>query len=219
MKPVHVAVIMDGNGRWALKKNLPRYDGHWKGAEVAEDIIEWCNDREIKYLTLFSFSTENWKRPQAEINMIFHILAKYLSDRLNKVIEKNARLHFIGDLDALNPETRLICLNSEQSTSKCTGMVINLAVNYSGRSEILKAAQEWNGKDEFESHLYTAGQPDPDFLIRTGGEKRISNFMLWQMAYTELYFTDVLWPDFSESDLDLALEDFSKRERRFGGIG
>lgn len=209
---------MDGNGRWAINKNLPRYDGHWQGAQIAENTIEWCNDRSIKYLSLFSFSTENWKRPQIEVNMIFHILAKYLSDRLSKVIDKNARLHFIGDLDALNSETRLICLNSEKETSKCTGMVINLAVNYSGRSEILKASKEWNGDDDFESHLYTANQPDPDFLIRTGGEKRISNFMLWQMAYTEIYFTDVLWPDFSEEDLDTALEDFSKRQRRYGGI-
>lgn len=208
---------MDGNGRWATNRNLPRYEGHWKGASVAENVIEWSNDRGIKYLTLFSFSTENWKRPPEEIKMIFHILVKYLSDRINKVIEKNARLHFIGDIDALSPETRDVCLNSELLTSKCTGMVINLAVNYSGRYEILKAAKESKGEN-FESYLYTAGQPDPDLLIRTGGEKRISNFMLWQMAYTEFYFTDVLWPDFSENDLEMALDDFSKRQRRFGGI-
>lgn len=208
---------MDGNGRWAKKRNLPRYEGHWKGAEVAENVIQWSNDRGVKYLTLFSFSTQNWKRPQEEVNMIFHILVKYLNDRINKVIEKNAKLHFIGEIDALNPETRNACANAEFLTSKCTGMVINLAVNYSGRSEILKAAKESRGEN-FESYLYTAGQPDPDLLIRTGGEKRLSNFMLWQMAYTELYFTDVLWPDFSENDLDKAFEDFSKRERRFGGI-
>ncbi|MGC8637445.1 MAG: polyprenyl diphosphate synthase [Athalassotoga sp.] len=208
---------MDGNGRWATNRNLPRYEGHWKGAGVAENVIGWSNDRGIKYLTLFSFSTENWKRPPEEVRMIFHILVKYLSDRINKVIEKNAKLHFIGDIDALSPETREVCLNSEFLTSKCTGMVINLAVNYSGRSEILKAAKESKGEN-FESYLYTAGQPDPDLLIRTGGEKRISNFMLWQMAYTELYFTDVLWPDFSENDLEIALEDFSRRQRRFGGI-
>jgi undecaprenyl diphosphate synthase len=213
-----VAIIMDGNGRWANSRNLPRHDGHWKGAEVTENVIEWCNDRGIKYLTLFTFSTENWKRPANEVNVIFFIMAKYLSERLDKVINKNAKLHFIGDIEGLDEKTKAVCKDSEARTSQCTGMTINMAVNYGGRNEIIDAARHWDGKDAFESHLYTANQPDPDLLIRTGGELRISNFMLWQMAYTELYFTDTLWPDFKENDLDLALEEFSKRQRRYGGI-
>ncbi len=218
MIPDHLAVIMDGNGRWAQNKGLPRQDGHWKGAEIAEDIIEWSNDRGIKYLTLFSFSTENWKRPQIEVRAIFFILVKYLSERLGKVIEKNAKLHFIGDIDGLDEQTRMVCLDSEAKTAHCTGMTINLAVNYGGRDEIINAAKRWDGKKDFGFYLYTANQPDPDFLIRTGGELRISNFMIWQLAYTELYFTDVLWPDFSENDLDVALADFERRRRRYGGV-
>lgn len=209
---------MDGNGRWALMHGLHRSQGHWRGAEVAQNVVRWCNNKGVKYLTLFSFSTENWKRPPEEIHAIFLILAKYLKEKTAELAENNVKLKFIGDIDKLDDEVKRVCFQASARTAKCDGMVLNVALNYGGRHEILKAAREWNGHNDFESHLYTAGQPDPDLLIRTGGEMRISNFMLWQMAYTELYFTDVLWPDFTEKELDRAFEIFSKRHRKYGGI-
>ncbi len=209
---------MDGNGRWALRHGMHRSQGHWKGAEVSQNVVRWCNDRGVKYLTLFSFSTENWKRPPEEIRAIFFILSKYLKEKTDELVENNVKLKFIGDLDRLDDEVKKVCLQSSANTANCDGMVLNVALNYGGRYEILKAAREWNGQDDFESHLYTANQPDPDLMIRTGGEMRISNFMLWQMAYTELYFTDVLWPDFTEEELDHAFEIFSRRHRKYGGI-
>ncbi len=218
MIPTHLAIIMDGNGRWATKRGMHRSQGHWKGAEVAQNVVRWCNDKGVKFLTLFSFSTENWKRPPEEVHAIFLILAKYLRDKTDELAENNVKLNFIGDIDALNKEVKEVCTQAKNRTSKCNGMVLNVALNYGGRHEILKAAKEWNGQDDFESHLYTVGQPDPDLLIRTGGEMRVSNFMLWQMAYTELYFTDVLWPDFTEKDLDSAFENFSHRRRKYGGV-
>ena len=218
MIPTHLAIIMDGNGRWATKRGMHRSQGHWKGAEVAQNVVRWCNDRGVKYLTLFSFSTENWKRPPEEIHAIFFILAKYLKEKTDELIENNVKLNFIGNIDKLDNEVKEVCSQARIHTARCNGMVLNVALNYGGRYEILKAAREWDGHNDFESHLYTAGQPDPDLLIRTGGEMRISNFMLWQMAYTELYFTDVLWPDFTEEELDRAFEIFSKRHRKYGGI-
>ncbi|WP_081895082.1 polyprenyl diphosphate synthase [Mesoaciditoga lauensis] len=218
MIPTHLAIIMDGNGRWATEKGLHRWEGHHKGAQVAENVVRWSSNRKIKYLTLFSFSTENWKRPKEEINAIFSILAEYMKNRTDELIENNVSVKFIGDLEALDENTRKVCLEAERKTSHANGMTLNIALNYGGRAEIMKAAKEWNGIGKFEDHLYTVGQPDPDLLIRTGGEMRISNFMLWQLAYTELYFTKVLWPDFSEEDFDKALSDFSHRKRKFGGI-
>ncbi len=209
---------MDGNGRWAQKRGLPRHQGHWKGAETTQELLKWCNKKGVRYLTIFSFSTENWKRPKEEINTIFTIFVDYLTERIDRVIEQNSRLRFIGDLEELSEEVREACYRAEELTSRSTGMVINVAVNYGGRNEILRAAREWDGKSPFESHLHTASQPNPDLMIRTGGEFRISNFLLWQLAYTELYFTETLWPDFSEKDLDLAFEEFSRRQRRYGGI-
>ncbi len=209
---------MDGNGRWAIKRGLHRWEGHRVGAQVAENVVRWCNERGIKYLTLFSFSTENWKRPKEEIHAIFSLLAEYMKNRTDELVANNVKIKFIGDLDSLEKSTKSVCLEAEKKTSTSDGMVLNIALNYGGRLEITKAAKEWNGIGKFEDHLYTAGQPDPDLLIRTGGEKRISNFMLWQLAYTELYFSEVLWPDFGEKELDKALDDFSHRKRRFGGI-
>ncbi len=217
MIPIHLAIIMDGNGRWAVKRGLARWKGHQKGAEVAENVVRWSKEAGIKYLTLFSFSTENWKRPQEEINAIFSILASYMRERTDELLKNNVRIRFIGALDKIDKEVREVCTKSEEKTLQCDGMVLNIALNYGGRAEILNAARRWNGKGNFEDYLYTNGQPDPDLLIRTGGEMRISNFLLWQIAYTELYFTEKLWPDFREEDLRNALEDFSKRKRRFGG--
>jgi undecaprenyl diphosphate synthase len=213
-----VAIIMDGNGRWATKRGLHRWKGHRKGAEIAESVVRWANDRGVKYLTLFSFSTENWKRPQEEIDAIFSLLAEYMKNRTDELVKNNVRIKFIGDIKALRDDTRKVCLEAERKTSESDGMILNIALNYGGRLEIIHAAREWNGNGNFEDHLYTAGQPDPDLLIRTGGEMRVSNFMLWQIAYTELYFTPVLWPDFNEDEFDKALDDFSHRKRKFGGV-
>ncbi len=216
--PIHLAVIMDGNGRWATQRGMHRWEGHQRGAQVAENMVRWCNDRGVKYLTLFSFSTENWKRPHEEIQAIFSILVKYLKERTPELIKNDVKIRFIGNLKGVDEEAENTCIESERITAHCKGMQLNIALNYGGRYEIKKAAREWKGEEAFESHLYTAGQPDPDLLIRTGGEKRISNFMLWQLAYAELYFTDVLWPDFTEKELDVAFEDFSKRQRKYGGV-
>ncbi len=216
--PNHLAVIMDGNGRWATQRGMHRWEGHQKGAQVAENMVRWCNDRGVKYLTLFSFSTENWKRPPEEIRAIFSILVKYLKERTSELVENNVKIKFIGNLKGIDEETENTCIESEKMTARCGGMQLNIAVNYGGRYEITRAAREWDGEGPFEFHLYTAGQPDPDFLIRTGGERRISNFMLWQLAYTELYFSDILWPDFTEKDLDVAFKDFFKRQRKYGGV-
>lgn len=218
MIPNHLAVIMDGNGRWAKLRGMHRWEGHQRGAQVAENMVRWCNNRGVKYLTLFSFSTENWKRPPEEIRAIFSILVKYLKERTSELIENDVKIKFIGNLEEIDNETESTCIKSEKMTAICGGMQLNIALNYGGRYEIAKAAREWDGKGAFESHLYTVGQPDPDLLIRTGSEKRISNFMLWQLAYTELYFTDVLWPDFTEEELDVAFKDFSKRQRKYGGV-
>ncbi len=209
---------MDGNGRWAQKRGLERWKGHEKGAKVAEEVVRWSKNMGVKYLTLFSFSTENWKRSSQEINAIFSILASYMRERADELVANDVKLKFIGDLEAVDAEVRETCMNAERKTSKCQGMILNLALNYGGRAEILRAARSWNGEGSFEAHLYTKDQPDPDLLIRTGGEKRISNFLLWQIAYTELYFTETLWPDFTEEELRIAFEDFSRRKRRFGGV-
>ena len=209
---------MDGNGRWAIQHGMHRWEGHQKGAQIAEKMVRWCNDRYVKYLTLFSFSTENWKRPPEEIRAIFSILVEYLKEKTPELVENNVKIKFIGNLKDIGEETEKTCVESEKMTAQCNGMILNIALNYGGRYEIMKAAREWNGKGSFESHLYTTGQPDPDLLIRTGGEKRISNFMLWQLAYTELYFMNALWPDFTERKLDEAFEDFSKRQRKYGGV-
>ncbi len=218
MIPTHLAIIMDGNGRWATQRGLHRWEGHRAGAKVAENVVRWANDRGIKYLTLFSFSTENWKRPKEEIDAIFSILAEYMKNRTDQLMENEVKIRFIGNVNALKEETKEICQEAEKKTSKANGMTLNIALNYGGRLEIIQAAKRWNGNGKFEDYLYTSGQPDPDLLIRTGGEMRISNFMLWQLAYTELYFTKVLWPDFNEKEFDKALADFSHRKRKFGGI-
>lgn len=225
----HLAVIMDGNGRWASKKGLNRFKGHIKGTEVAEQIIEQCAINNIPYLTLFAFSTENWKRPQREVDFLFSLLEKHINEKGNKLVEKNIRVETIGDLTRLpKPLQKSIQVLKEKSSGN-TGLTLIFGLNYGGRSEILSAAIQF-AKDHalkdlenidlshFETYLETTKWPAPDLVIRTSGEKRISNFMIWQMAYSELYFSDKLWPDFSTSDLQEALQCYSKRQRRFGTL-
>jgi len=225
--PRHVAIVMDGNGRWAKKRNKPRLYGHKQGALQARDFVEMFASYNIPYLTLYAFSTENWSRPKAEVTGIL----KLLSENLDKAIEiahgQNIRLRHLGRMERLSPELQKKARAAIDLTKNNSGLTVNVAFNYGGRSEIADAVKAIvTGKikadkiDEslVSGHLYTAGMPDPDLLIRTGGEMRLSNFLIWQAAYAELYFTPVLWPDFGRGELEKALSVFSKRQRRFGGI-
>lgn len=229
--PPHIAIIMDGNGRWAKKRALPRRFGHSAGAENFRVISEYCGEIGISQLTVFAFSTENWKRPPEEVSEIMLLLKKYLKESCEKLAIKNARIRFSGDTSSLPDDIVALIEQIGEISKECTGMIVNVCVNYGGRSDILNAAKELaikykNGEaelDSFSEHdfsklLYTKGLPDPDLLIRTGAEKRISNFLLWQAAYSELYFTDILWPDFGKRQLDKAILFYSQRNRRFGGV-
>jgi len=223
--PLHVGVIMDGNGRWAVKRGLPRIEGHRKGAETTEKIVIAASNLGIKYLSLYAFSTENWKRPKEEVNFLFSLMYEYVRSKLDLFLENNVRFRAMGRLWELPDYLREGFAWMEEQTSHCTGMTAVFAVNYGGRQEILDAVNSIlkSGLDSvdletFRRHLYIPELPDLDLLIRTSGELRISNFLLWQSAYTELWFTETLWPDFTEEEFKKALEDFSRRERRFGGI-
>ncbi len=223
--PKHVAIIMDGNGRWAKKRGLPRVFGHKEGAKAAEKAINFASDIGIEYLTLFAFSTENWARPEEEVNFIFKLLVEYINDKLSSLLERNINLRFLGRKDSLPENILLTIEHAEKETSKCTGLNLIVALNYSGRAEIVDAVKKIVNKgildiseENFRNFLYFPDVPDPDLLIRTSGEIRISNFLLWQLAYTELYFTEVLWPDFDEREFLKALYAFQSRERRFGRI-
>jgi undecaprenyl diphosphate synthase len=225
--PQHVAIVMDGNGRWAKKRSKPRLYGHKQGALHARDFVEMFASYNIPYITLYAFSTENWSRPKSEVNGII----KLLSENLDRAIEiahgQNIRIRHLGRTDRLSPEIQKKARAAIDVTKNNTGLTVNVAFNYGGRSEIADAVKSIiTGKikpdkiDEalVSEHLYTAGMPDPDLLIRTGGEMRLSNFLIWQAAYAELYFTPVLWPDFGREELEKALSVFSKRQRRFGSI-
>lgn len=225
--PSHVAIIMDGNGRWAQHRHIPRLAGHRAGVETVRSTIERLNQYGIRYLTLYSFSTENWNRPLEEVNGIFR-LAEEVMDRETRVLhQKNARLRHLGRLDGLPPSLQQAIKQAMELTKNNTGMTLGFAFNYGGRIEIMDAvcrlvadgipAQQLDEK-LFSRYLYTAGFPDVDLVIRTGGELRISNFLLWQAAYAEYYFTDVLWPDFVPEEVDKALLAYSQRQRRFGGL-
>jgi undecaprenyl diphosphate synthase len=227
--PRHIAIIMDGNGRWAQSHALGRIAGHQKGAEAVRATVEMCREIGIKYLTLYAFSVENWIRPTQEVDALMGLLENYLRSELKEMLEHGIRLTSIGNTEALQGRIRRTLREVTDLTAGNQGMVLNLALSYGGRDEIINAV---NGlikdirlgkltddevtKKLFASYLYTADLPDPDLLIRTSGEYRLSNFLLWQMAYTEFYFTDVLWPDFSRHDLLEAITSFQKRERRYG---
>ena len=226
--PRHVAVIMDGNGRWAKKRGLPRTAGHAAGAEVFRRIATYCSKLGIEYLTVYAFSTENWKRPSDEVEAIMALFEKYLHEAIEKMEKENVRLRVLGDTSRLSPEIRALIEETAAKNDRITGMQANICINYGGRSEILRAAKAAAADairsgleldcEMLEKHLYTSGIPDPDLIIRPSGEKRLSNFLLWQSAYSELYFTDALWPDFTERELDRAIIDYQSRNRRYGGI-
>lgn len=227
--PRHVAIIMDGNGRWANLKGMPRSAGHAEGVSAVHRAVEFSSDMGIKYLTLYAFSTENWNRPQEEVDTLMHLIGWAIERELPDLLRNNVKITLIGDIDRIPEEARQRLLNSKEATSHCTGLNLLMCLSYSSRWEITKAARDLarlavEGKlnpddiseETFASNLNTFPAPDPDLLIRTGGEERISNFLLWQIAYSELYFTPVLWPDFDKSHYAEAILDFQSRERRFG---
>jgi len=223
--PAHVAIIMDGNGRWAARRGLPRTAGHRAGLESARRVIREAGRLGIKYLTLYTFSTENWKRPPAEVDFIMNLPGEFWHSERRALEEANVRLKILGDLCALPAATRVVVEEAVAATRDALGLTVSLALNYGGRAEILRAAQlfveRYAGRGteaDFASCLYTEDLPDPDLLIRPGGEKRISNFLLWQLAYTEMIFLDKFWPDFTGSDLVQAVQDYQARVIRQGGI-
>lgn len=229
--PVHVAIIMDGNGRWAQKRGLPRTAGHRAGVGAVKRVVRVAGEIGLKYLTLFTFSTENWKRPKSEVSAIMKLLGETTKRELAELLENNVRLIATGDIDKLPAERKEILLDAITRTTANSGLVLNLALNYSGRNEIIQAVRKISSDvaagrlspeqiDDalFATYLQTDGLPEPDLLIRTSGEMRISNFLLWQTAYTELYVTDILWPDFTQDDFLRAIADFQSRERRFGTV-
>ena len=229
--PQHLAVIMDGNGRWAGRRHLPRVAGHRAGVKAAREIIESCARLKLPYLTLYAFSLENWRRPQAEVDFLMRLLREYLKRELPSIHKNNIRLLTIGRAEQLPDGVRKDIEHGMRLTARNTGMKLVVALNYGGRAELVDAFNAMlehvrsNGLSAFQAdeqtiseHLYTAGLPDPDLLIRTSGEMRVSNFLLWQIAYAEIYVTETLWPDFSRARLLDALVDFQKRERRYGGL-
>jgi undecaprenyl diphosphate synthase len=229
--PRHVAIIMDGNGRWAKKRGLPRKAGHSVGAETFRTIATFAKELGLDYLTVYAFSTENWKRPEDEVNAIMGLLEKYLHEAIDTMAKDKVKMAFFGDLSPLSPELQALCHETEEISKGYDGCQVNICLNYGGRDEILRAAKAYahdcvEGRadanhltaEQFSGYLFSAGIPDPDLVIRPSGEVRISNFLLWQSAYAEFYFTDVLWPDFSKDDLLKALADFQHRSRRYGGV-
>lgn len=226
--PRHVAVIMDGNGRWAKKRALPRSAGHRAGVERVRTIIRMSSDIGIRYLTLFALSTENWKRPADEVGTLMKLLLEYLAKELAELHEKNVRIRTLGDLSKLPEDVNAEISRAVETTKNNTGLTVNMAINYGARQEFVDAVRriirEGKSADEIDemcisSYLSTAGEPDPDLLIRTSGEMRISNFLLYQLAYAEFYFPETLWPDFDEAEYAKALDCFASRDRRFGGLG
>lgn len=222
--PRHIAIIMDGNGRWAKKRGLPRTAGHKVGAETFRKIALYCKTLGVEYLTIYAFSTENWKRPADEVSTLMSLLKKYMQEAIDTMERDQMKLRFFGDLSALSPELQALAHKANEVADRVEGFQANLCINYGGRDEILHAARECAAAGEemteenLERHLYSAGIPDPELIIRPGGELRLSNFLLWQCAYSEFYFCDTLWPDFGERDLDEAIVTFQQRDRRFGGV-
>ena len=229
--PEHIAIIMDGNGRWARKRGLPRVAGHKEGISAVVKIVKAAVKCNVKVLTLYTFSTENWKRPKTEVDVILRLPKEFLQVYLPELISNNVRIEAIGDMGKLPAHTREAVQYAIDRTRDNDGLQLNFALNYGSRNEILHAIKEMYAdineaklsledldEEQFSKYLYTEGLPEPDLLIRTGGEKRLSNFLLWQLAYTEFWFTDVLWPDFSEKEFLHALEEYGERKRRYGGI-
>ena len=229
--PRHIAVVMDGNGRWAQKRGLPRTVGHSAGSETFQKDAEYLSDLGIEYFTVYAFSTENWKRPPEEVQEILRLLEKYLHKAIREMREKNIRLQFFGDLTPFSQELRALIDETNAISRTTTGMLVSVCLNYGGRAELVRAARllaeqcvagtllpEEIDERRFSGYLYSADIPDPDLMIRPGGEVRLSNFLLWQNAYTEFYFSDVLWPDFDQRQMDAAILAYQQRKRRFGGI-
>lgn len=224
-KPLtHIAFIMDGNGRWAQKQGKPRTYGHYVGAYKIEEVVRWCAARGVKYTTFYAFSTENWKRPPKEVEFILGLLVEKIGEFYERMSKENVRLRFIGRLDGLPDIVREKCIEYEEKTKDNTKIQVIMALNYGGRTEIVDAVKKIFeekaeiSEENFKNYLYAPDVPDPDLVVRTSGEMRISNFLIWQIAYSELYFSNLLWPEFSEEELDRAIESYRKRERRFGGI-
>lgn len=229
--PVNLGIIMDGNGRWAKKRGLPRQAGHVTGAKVFRNITKYCEKCGVRYLTVYAFSTENWRRPQDEVEAIMNLLRQYLKESLADFQQENIVVRFIGSREELAEDIRTLIEEAETSTAHKTGMTLNIALNYGGQQEITAAARalaqrvaegeitpdDINGT-MLERALYTADQPPVDLILRPSGEYRLSNFLIWQSAYAEYVFMDVLWPDFTERDLDRAFEEYARRDRRFGGV-
>ncbi len=227
--PRHIAAIMDGNGRWAVKRGLPRKAGHAAGAEALRKVLYHCRDIGVSYLTVYAFSTENWKRSEEEVGALMVLLKKYLEEAIDNMERERIKLFVMGDLSRLSPELRALSDRALEKSKTVEGMQLNVCFNYGGRDEIVRAARKYAedyaagraGKlDEaiFSGYLDSGSIPDPELIIRTGGEQRTSNFLLWQSAYAEYWFTDTLWPDFGPAEIDRAIGAFNRRERRFGGI-
>ena len=224
--PEHIAIIMDGNGRWAKKRSLPRTAGHIAGAKTFKNIARYCNKIGLKYLTVYAFSTENWKRPKDEVEGIMNLLRDYLKDAEN-FKDENIEVKFIGDLEPLADDIKELIKKDEDGSKDATGLNLNIAINYGGRDEITKAVKrivasgispEDITEQTVSDHLYTKGMPDPDFIIRPSGEYRLSNYLIWQSAYAEYWFSDILWPDFTPKHLEKAIDEYNHRNRRFGGV-
>ncbi len=228
--PQHIAIIMDGNGRWAKQRGLPRTAGHKAGGETFRRIANYCREIGVKYLTVYAFSTENWKRSEEEVGGIMLLLERYLTEALRDMEKNGVRFHFFGDLSRLSPKLRKLCLDTQSRSSQYHEVQVNFCLNYGGRDEIVRAARAFAAdvaagrrtadsltEAEFENYLDSAGVPDPELVIRPSGELRTSNFLPWQSAYSEFVFMNVLWPDFGPEDLDRAIEEYHRRNRRFGG--
>ena len=227
--PPHIAIIMDGNGRWAQKRHMPRTVGHAKGAAGVRELVEFCAHKGVKYLTLFAFSTENWSRPEEEVSTLMSLFLQYLEKELKNLSQAGVRLQVIGDVTGFAQELQDRIAEAVKATAGNDGIVLTVAANYGGQWDIVQAVQRWQAEHpqadarditqaQLEKYLSTAHMPDPDLLIRTGGEQRISNFLIWQVAYAELFFTEVLWPEFDTAQFELALDWYRTRQRRFGRV-
>ncbi|MCC8120484.1 MAG: isoprenyl transferase [Oscillospiraceae bacterium] len=229
--PRHVAIIMDGNGRWAKSRGLPRKAGHASGAETFRTIATYCKEIGLEYLTVYAFSTENWKRPVDEVASIMKLLEKYLVEAIETMERDRVKMKFFGDLSVVDEKLRRLCLETEEISTRYEGCQVNICLNYGGRDEIVRAARAFAAdcvagraepsaltEEGFSGYLFSAGVPDPDLVIRPSGEQRLSNFLPWQSAYAEFYFTDVLWPDFDQNELCRALAAYQHRSRRYGGV-